>query len=612
MDSVISQFENNVDRNFELEYIIHDGASTDGTFEIINEYSKKYKFIKFSSFEDNGLYDGIVSCLKKVTGNIVAYINSGDLYSTKSFEIVNQILNKEKKIKWITGLKCFYNDNSEIIQITKPYKYRSNLIQAGVYGRYLPFIQQESTFWRAELNQLLDFEYLKKLKLSGDYFLWYSFSKFYDLYTVNSYLSGFKYHQNQLTFKETGKTDVYLKEVNKFKDKIKFKDVIHIILDAPVWYLFKSLGNSIPKNTKNYISFNLLNSQWEIINRKKYFCWLTELNKNQGEGILGSMFLKTLSLSSSQIEVKTPTQHFNYSNEDDLSNNILKDNELNKSFFKKYIYPLIGIIHCWIAFFQKKKIIYVNYVPLWNIIIFLLSPPKTFFGPITGGIFKGEVKNIEHILRKYFLPRLYYISLQILKLRGQKLIFSTENLKEIMSPKEIENSNFNFFLNNFEFDNRNKEREIDIIIYHRIYSTKKSEFLRSLAIKLGEEYKVYIVGDKINHKNITNLGKISREELVKSINRSKHAIISGENFSSLFARDCIEKNVSIFFNKENKVPDIFNFKNDKIIPINFKNIEKSYKIIKENIKNYNINNIYSLKNFSIDNKINLEIFKKDF
>ena len=45
MDSVISQFENNVDRNFELEYIIHDGASTDGTFEIINEYSKKYKFI---------------------------------------------------------------------------------------------------------------------------------------------------------------------------------------------------------------------------------------------------------------------------------------------------------------------------------------------------------------------------------------------------------------------------------------------------------------------------------------------------------------------------------------------------------------------------------------
>ena len=76
------------------------------------------------------------------------------------------------------GSKFFYNDDSEIIDFSKPFKYRRNLIQAGVYGKYLPFIQQESTFWRSSLNKLINLDNLKNMKLSGDYYMWYCFSKF--------------------------------------------------------------------------------------------------------------------------------------------------------------------------------------------------------------------------------------------------------------------------------------------------------------------------------------------------------------------------------------------------------------------------------------------------
>ena len=257
--SVINQYKEN--SNFNLEYLIHDGESTDGTKEIINEYSKKYAFIKFSCFKDSGLYDGLAHCLKRVTGDFSAYINAGDFYYQKSFNLINNIFNENEKINWIMGAKFFYNNNSEIIDFTKPYKYRRNLIRAGAYGKYLPFIQQESTFWRSELNALINFEYLKNLNLSGDYYIWHCFAKYNDLFVINSYLSGFKYHQNQLTFKETGTTEVYINEINKFRNKITLKDVINIVCDAPIWFIVKTFQNFVIKNSKNQMYFNIENSK---------------------------------------------------------------------------------------------------------------------------------------------------------------------------------------------------------------------------------------------------------------------------------------------------------------------------------------------------------------
>ena len=76
-----------------------------------------------------------------------------------------------------------------------------------------------STFWRPHLLKDLNYEFLKSLKKSGDMYLWYNFSKNNNLYIINSYLSGFKYHDNQLTFRETGSTDLYLKEAEQFIEK---------------------------------------------------------------------------------------------------------------------------------------------------------------------------------------------------------------------------------------------------------------------------------------------------------------------------------------------------------------------------------------------------------
>jgi len=96
------------------------------------------------------MYEGLAKGFKRCTGDIIAYINAGDFYNLTAFSIVENIFKLNNNVKWLTGEKFLYNDNSEIINSYVPYKYRSNLIQSAVYGRYLPFIQQESTFWKKE------------------------------------------------------------------------------------------------------------------------------------------------------------------------------------------------------------------------------------------------------------------------------------------------------------------------------------------------------------------------------------------------------------------------------------------------------------------------------
>ncbi len=62
----------------DLEYIIIDGGSTDGTLEIINMYRDRITTV--ISEKDNGMYDALNKGLKLATGEVVGILNSDDFY----------------------------------------------------------------------------------------------------------------------------------------------------------------------------------------------------------------------------------------------------------------------------------------------------------------------------------------------------------------------------------------------------------------------------------------------------------------------------------------------------------------------------------------------------
>ncbi len=92
-----------------IEYIIIDGDSTDGTREIIEKYRKK--LAQFVSEEDKGIYDAMNKGLALATGDYVLFMNSGDeIYDA---ETVCQVFDTAPGADIYYGETEMYNDNWE-------------------------------------------------------------------------------------------------------------------------------------------------------------------------------------------------------------------------------------------------------------------------------------------------------------------------------------------------------------------------------------------------------------------------------------------------------------------------------------------------------------------
>jgi len=236
-----------------LEYIICDGGSIDKTLEIIRNVNNPA--ITIFSESDSGMYDALAKGIAAATGDIVAYINAGDFYYSKAFDVVLKLF-ENKNIHWLKGMDVHFNENSEVIQVKLPFRYKKSFILSGEYGKVLPYIQQESVFWRKELNGTLDLRELSKFKLAGDYYLWACFAKNkYDLYIVESFLGGFKVHDQQLS----SALDKYKSEKGQIA-QTSFLNTVLSYFEKLLWILppkYKKLLN------KNLYRFNIQNSTWE-------------------------------------------------------------------------------------------------------------------------------------------------------------------------------------------------------------------------------------------------------------------------------------------------------------------------------------------------------------
>jgi len=155
--------------------------------------------VRILSKPDQGMYEALAGGLRLATGDLCAYINAGDFYAKEAFDVVLDIF-ASGRAEWLTGLSVNYNEQSQLVGISLPYRYRPRLFACGLYNnRILPFVQQESTFWHSRLHRQLDFERLAGFRLAGDYYLWHQFSRQVELKIVLSHLGGFRTHQGQLS-----------------------------------------------------------------------------------------------------------------------------------------------------------------------------------------------------------------------------------------------------------------------------------------------------------------------------------------------------------------------------------------------------------------------------
>ena len=259
--------------------------------------------------------------------------------------------------------------------------------------------------------------------------------------------------------------------------------------------------------------------------KKKLYIWACDYSKTTGEGILARLFTKELK-----------------------KKNIIKVNK--KTYLNhKYITPFIGILFCWKNYLIYRRVAYINYLPLWNTLIFLFLPPNTILGPITGGAKYSKKDKKNFIIRNYLFPILYKISEKVLNLRFKNIIFATSLLKKFLNNKTINLSNFNFVFKFINLKKKNK-KDIHLIVYYRKHSNKLTFFpIKYLKKILKKEYSVHVIGDILKIKNVINHGKLSNKKVQILQSRSKYTIASGENFYSLFILECISNHVKILVNE---------------------------------------------------------------
>jgi glycosyltransferase involved in cell wall biosynthesis len=182
----------------ELEYFIIDGASTDETPEVVSRY--RHEPITFISEPDAGLYDAVVKGFTKASGDVVAYLNAGDIFHKHAFRVVLEVMT-HKGVDWICGYQLKINEHGEVIAVVRPPRYRREFILNGTYLKGFPYagIQQEGIFFRRKLLETVNLEVLKQFRLGGDYFLWTQLASRAELHTVLSFLGAFRVHRGQLS-----------------------------------------------------------------------------------------------------------------------------------------------------------------------------------------------------------------------------------------------------------------------------------------------------------------------------------------------------------------------------------------------------------------------------
>ena len=322
--------------------------------------------------------------------------------------------------------------------------------------------------------------------------------------------------------------------------------------------------------------------------KQKYIIgWACDFSNFRGEGILSRNFASQLSKYKNIIIYLKSNDGVYKVDKGKIIQIKKKNSQIN--FFTNYITPFFGIFYLWYFFLQNKKILYLNYLPLWNSILFLLLPPTTMFGPITGGSIINKSNLLLYFIRKYLFPILYFISIVFINLRGRSVIFSTDLLIKYKNYLKV--NNFFLFCLTLYRKKSLKTKSIELLIYYRFHRNKGTLNLIK-NFNLSRLKNVYCIGDKLNIKKVINLGNISNKKAMLVMSKARYTINSTENYLSLFLIDSISNNCTVLLpNNQRNILKYFPSKHFLFYKTN-----KKFNLNKEIKNNFKIKNKTNFKN----------------
>jgi glycosyltransferase involved in cell wall biosynthesis len=221
-----------------LEYIVIDGGSTDGSVEIIKSFEKDLAY--WVSEPDGGHYDALNKGFRRATGDILAWLNSDDMYTSWAFAVVAEIFQQLAQVQWLSTLyPLFWNEADGATGCAQLAGFdRRAVLRRGIG------VQQESTFWRRSLWERAGGALDTSFKLAGDLDLWARFWEHAELYGVAVPLGGIRLHgqqQHRLHWQQ------YLAEASLISGRYRE------LADSPFRRLGETAYSFLPKRVRRYL-----------------------------------------------------------------------------------------------------------------------------------------------------------------------------------------------------------------------------------------------------------------------------------------------------------------------------------------------------------------------
>lgn len=183
--------------DFDLECIIIDGQSDDGSVEYLRSISDPR--LTWLSEPDDGQSDAINKGMAKASGDILAWLNSDDLYLPGAFQAVVQGFTQHPQHDWLTGTCGIIDQAGQPIRsLVKRYKNRRLARYSATSLLRENYIAQPATFWRRQAWQRvgpLD----TQLHWTMDYDLWLRLSRLTDPLVLTQELARFRLYQTSKT-----------------------------------------------------------------------------------------------------------------------------------------------------------------------------------------------------------------------------------------------------------------------------------------------------------------------------------------------------------------------------------------------------------------------------
>ena len=214
--------------DFEIEYIVQNGGTDSQVIAILTKWEELIKTgqfesqcisltFKWYSEKDSGMYEALNRGFARTSGDVLAWINSDDLYHPNAFVTISQIFETFDSVEWLTGIPNSFNRFGSQVGFDKiPQAYSREFIKRGYYDlRFIKYgfnwIAQDCCFWRRSLWEKVGGKLDDSMKMAADFYLWQSFGQHTDLVKVNSFLGGYRFHGDQITANQ----DDYASELPK-------------------------------------------------------------------------------------------------------------------------------------------------------------------------------------------------------------------------------------------------------------------------------------------------------------------------------------------------------------------------------------------------------------